>query len=151
MMSRLVFVLSALALTACAEPRYTDPTPQIVNRSATANADCSIQFGTSRTCLSWTWEKLPTENETGSLIFKTYRPNTFDQTAVAQDLEGQVGLVLWMPSMGHGSTPARVQRLDTGTYRATNVHFVMPGDWEFRFQVKDGNNLTDEAVVSLSI
>lgn len=152
MIPRLAALLIFLSAAACAEPRYTDSVPSAADgQSGAAAADCSIQFRTSQACLTWTWEQRPTEDEPGSLVFKVYRLNVFDQTPVAFDLEGKVGLVLWMPSMGHGSTPARVQRLDTGTYRAANVHFVMPGDWEFRFQVKDGNTLTDEAVVSLSI
>lgn len=53
--------------------------------------------------------------------------------------------------MGHGSTPTQILKVDTGSYRANNVYFVMPGDWELKFQIKEGSSVLDEAVVSLTI
>lgn len=83
-------------------------------------------------------------------MFKFYRLNTYDSSSVEIDAASVPEAVLWMPSMGHGSTPTAVTRLDVGTYRASNVFFIMPGEWEIKFQVKDGVTLKDEAVVSLT-
>jgi hypothetical protein len=54
-------------------------------------------------------------------------------------LEDSVEVVLWMPSMGHGSAPTQIQRvldsngdLMTGVYQVRNVYFTMGGDWEVR-------------------
>lgn len=85
----------------------------------------------------------------GNLIFKTYRLNLLDQTPIEVDLFATPQVVLWMPSMGHGSTPTQTAWADQGTYRTTNVFFTMPGDWEIRFQVKNGSEVVDETRVRL--
>ena len=50
---------------------------------------------------------------------------------------GSFEVVLWMPSMGHGSAPTQIERvLDAqgqpliGVYRVTNIYFVMGGEWQ---------------------
>ncbi len=57
---------------------------------------------------------------------------------------------LWMPSMGHGSAPTKIQKLldgrgeaVLGTYQVSNMYFTMPGQWEVRITVKrDGREET---------
>ncbi len=53
--------------------------------------------------------------------------------------------------MAHGSVPITITRLDLGTYRASNVFFVMPGDWEIHFQSKQGEEVKDEVVVDFTL
>ena len=80
------------------------------------------------------------------MIFKVSRTNIFDGSPVLTDIAFPT-LILWMPSMGHGSSPTRVERLDTGTYRASEVFFVMPGEWELKFEASDAG----QAVIPLRI
>lgn len=42
-------------------------------------------------------------------------------------------VVLWMPSMGHGSAPVRIIKLSEGQYRVDKIYFLMKGQWELRF------------------
>lgn len=49
----------------------------------------------------------------------------------------QLEVVPWMPSMGHGSAPTRIQKsVDSsgtpllGTYEVSNIYFTMGGDWQ---------------------
>ena len=67
------------------------------------------------------------------------------------DLNDSVEVALWMPSMGHGSSPVTVERLDTGTYRASEVFFTMKGDWEIRIQLKEGDEVRDQAIVPITL
>jgi hypothetical protein len=53
--------------------------------------------------------------------------------------------------MNHGSSPVFTSLEDTGTYRAKNVFFIMPGEWEIKFQIKEGNQVVDEAIATLTI
>lgn len=122
--------------------------PNLNDPSAT---NCDLRFQTSGFCLSWKWEEAPTSQKAGTLVFKTYRANVYDGTPVMLDFATLPSLVLWMPSMGHGSTPTTVTRLDVGTFRATNVFFIMPGEWQMRFQVKLPNEQADEAIVDLTL
>lgn len=164
-MRDLIFVSSlVLGLAGCAQPKYETVAeqPGAANPGAgdaagngggapsKETADCAIRLNPSGACLSWKWEAEPTRAKAGSLIFKVFHSNAYDATPVEQDL-AHPAVVLWMPSMGHGSSPTQVDRLDTGTYRASNVYFVMPGQWEIRFQDKDGADVRDEAVVALTV
>lgn len=141
-----------LFLAACAQPKYE------VAREAVATgesgqgpkADCSRQFRATGYCLSWAWEELPSSTKPGSLLFKIYRPNLFDRSPVELDFSPLPQLILWMPSMGHGSSPTTVTRLDVGTFRAANVFFVMPGEWDLRFQFEE-SGAQDEAIVAITV
>lgn len=146
----LVLITALIVLSSCAKPKYVNETPANQDPNAQeAQADCSTQFQISETCLNWYWEQKPTSQQPGSLVFKTYRLNTLDQTPVELDMEQTPSLILWMSSMGHGSTPTQTSRVDVGTYRASNVFFIMPGDWQLKFQIKNGTEILDEAQVNI--
>lgn len=112
---------------------------------------CKTKMLVSGNCLVWYWENKPTSRQPGTLIFKLYRLNAFDQTPMPMDPKFPPEVILWMPSMGHGSVPTQTQRLDMGTYRASNVFFIMPGEWEIRFQTKENNIVIDGVTVAISI
>lgn len=155
MFGKLFLLMSLVFLQACAQPRYENviqnPNEGMGSGPQEKASACQLKFNNSGYCISWSWEKTPTESDKGSLIFKIYRGNLYDDTLVMIDPVSTPKVILWMPSMGHGSSPTKVERLDVGTFRANEVFFVMPGDWEIRFQIKEGANITDEAIVSLSI
>ncbi|RYZ91710.1 MAG: serine protease spb1 [Proteobacteria bacterium] len=144
-------VALALILSSCARPIYQ----QVANepRGTTDNSKasrCDIRFTQSQHCLEYAWVTYPTESKPGEFLFKIYRLNLADQSPMPVDHNLKLQVVLWMPSMGHGSTPVTVTRLDVGTFSATKVFFVMPGEWEIKFQLKDEEALQDEAILSLN-
>lgn len=144
-------------LVGCAQPKYVQESGATENKIAQEEnkADCSILFAESKNCLTWYWEKKPTSSQPGSLIFKIFRQNQFDQTPIELDTLQVPEVVLWMPGMGHGSSPTQTTLLDVGTYRASNVFFIMPGQWEIRFSVKENDQPNskqlDGAVVAITI
>jgi len=142
-------LLLSVSLPACAVPHYVTQTGATTTPGQKADA-CQAKFASER-CVSYTWEKMPTDRDVGSFLFKTFRPNAADGSPVLEDLDGTVAVMLWMPSMGHGSSPVTVERVDVGTYRATQVFFVMRGEWEIHFQVKDGNSVRDQAIVPINL
>tara|TARA_B110001454_G_scaffold219191_1_gene251107 strand:+ start:24261 stop:24740 length:480 start_codon:yes stop_codon:yes gene_type:complete len=151
-------LLLGLQLVSCAKPKYVQD-ESIANQNKIAQeenkVDCSILFSESKYCLSWFWETKPTASQPGSLIFKIFRQNQFDQTPVELDMAQVPEVILWMPGMGHGSSPTQTTRLDVGTYRASKVFFIMPGEWEIRFSVKENGQPNskpiDGAVVAITI
>lgn len=154
MLGRSLVALSVLVfvfLSGCAEPKFVEGSENENDQETPQEsvADCNSTFTSSGLCLSWYWEKKPTSSQMGSLIFKTYRLNTLDQTPIEVDLNSTPQVVLWMPSMGHGSTPSQTVRVDEGTYRTSNVFFIMPGEWEIRIQLKSGAEVTDETRITL--
>lgn len=141
-----------LIFVGCAQPKYVNANSSENNTGVQeAVANCSVQFTQAQICVAWYWEKKPTSSEVGSFIFKTFRLNSFDSTAIEVNPVTVPQVQLWMPSMGHGSTPTQVTQLDTGTYRAENVFFIMPGEWDIRFQIKDGDTVNDEALVHITL
>ena len=94
---------------------------------------------------------MPSSSQAGSLVFKVVRANLLDDSPVPVELESLPKVVLWMPSMGHGSTPTQVRLSDIGSFEVNNVFFIMPGDWELRFQIQLPEGGGDEAVIRLNI
>ncbi len=51
------------------------------------------------------------------------------------ELSAQVSdmnVVLWMPAMGHGSSPVKTELFAVNHYKVTQAYFIMPGQWEVR-------------------
>lgn len=146
-------------MLACAQPKYLQnavvQNPDMQNPDSTAGkiqADCTRQLKNSKLCIVWMWETKPTETTLGAFIFKTYRLNNYDQSAILLDAGDKAEVVLWMSSMGHGSSPTVVQKLDVGTYRVNEVFFTMPGQWQMQFQFKNQNEeIIDEASFEIQI
>ena len=94
------------------------------------------------------WQKMQTENEMGifDLVFTSTEnpaaPITSDQT---------VKVILWMPSMGHGSTPLTVEKISASVFRVSRVYFIMPGDWEIRVQILNGETLVHQIVHQITL
>jgi hypothetical protein len=147
----LPFILGLLFLISCAEPKYLDPNADQIPEAKEKPSRCSVQWKVSGLCFDWFWVKKASSSESGVLVFKSYRLNVFDQTPIEVDLQSKPNVVLWMPSMGHGSTPTETSRMDQGTYQSKNVFFIMPGEWEMRFQIKNDTEVIDEVVIPLVI
>jgi hypothetical protein len=131
----------------CAKPNYQDR--KDTSASTTSSDTCALNFKTQNLCLSLQWEKMPTQDSMGSFLISFYAPET---PAIAEDPVLSPFVILWMPSMGHGSSPVTVQKVETGLYRASRVFFVMPGEWDIHLQLKDqDNHVVDETIQSLSI
>ena len=150
MFGRFVGLFFVLTLMGCAHPKYA---PTASNPGLTLKDEklktCQIKMNSGE-CIASTWEVLPTEDAYGSFIFKTFHLSPADGSVIADDLPGKLAVVLWMPAMGHGSSPVTIDRIDVGTYRASKVFFTMKGDWEIRFQLKDGNAINDEATLQIN-
>lgn len=43
---------------------------------------------------------------------------------------------LWMPEMGHDSSPVKITQLGVNKYKITEAYFIMPGNWEVRVAFK---------------
>lgn len=147
-------IVSLFILFGCAQEKKPPTNNSLRSSNDTARegvADCTNHFNQSGLCLSYSWVKTPTDTDFGSFTFKTYRQNILDQTPILVDQQSSPEVILWMPSMGHGSSPVTVEKIDTGTYRATNVFFIMPGEWQIKWQVKEGSSIQDELVIPITI
>lgn len=60
------------------------------------------------------------------------------------DLPAGFSVFLWMSSMGHGSGPVTIKKLDTGIYDVSDVYFIMDGEWQIRIQLKNNETILEE-------
>jgi hypothetical protein len=142
----ILVVSVALLSVACAKPTYLDAPSSRAGLSAKAGHDCAAKFNTSNVCVSLTWEKQPTETDFGSFVFTLSDGGTGLLTDIAPTANAPLKIVLWMPSMGHGSSPVTVEKIAPGIFRASQVFFNMKADWEIRFQIG-----SDQAIYALQI
>lgn len=138
--------LMMLSLGSCAEPNYAVATEDTNTKS---NVKCVAQFS-SGLCVNYHWEQQPSGTSFGSFIFETFRIDG-SQNLMIEDIPHQAAVVLWMPDMGHGSSPVTVEKLGPGRYRASQVFFSMRGLWEIRIQSKEGHEVRDQAVIELTL
>jgi hypothetical protein len=84
-------------------------------------------------------------------IMKTWKKDLGTMNGPYQDLPKNLFVFLWMPAMGHGSAPVKLKKIGNGEYEVSEVQFIMGGKWDIKFQLKDGSQVFDEAVVNTSI
>ncbi len=56
----------------------------------------------------------------------------------------EMNIFLWMPAMGHGSSPVKISKIDTGEYRVSEIYFIMGGTWQIKFQLIQNSKVIDE-------
>lgn len=84
-------------------------------------------------------------------ILRSWDKNLGTMNGPYQDLPKQLFVFLWMPAMGHGSAPVKLRKIGAGEYEISEVQFIMGGKWEVKFQLKDGNQVFDETVITVSL
>lgn len=140
--------LGMLITNACGySPLLNHTTPNRV--SVETNSDTSQQslncrffFKLQNYCADFEWVKEPMNSEDeGSMKIYFWRP---EQPTVFVSPSAMVGVKLWMTSMGHGSRKVTVRpalnadgKRIPGVFDATEVTFVMAGDWDIYLQLKD--------------
>lgn len=111
-------------------------------------AECELQLRTENLCVNYQWELMPTDSAVGSMIVTFSGP---DAPAVLITPQNEPFLELWMPSMGHGSSPVSVEFIETGKFRFNDVFFIMPGPWDMRFQLLDNATVADQVIEKIDI
>lgn len=162
MMKKKLFclMLSLVPQLACGASPLLNHRNPVRNQALTGPTDpapdsCPLRFERAGMCARLDWVRLPSEEETGIFLLRFTRLE--NGSAIPADAPAglRVAVKLWMPDMGHGSSPVKVVRPmnasgipETGLYRAEEVHFVMPGAWEIRVIFKDESGApADQAVL----
>ncbi len=80
------------------------------------------------------------------------------KTHQATELNDNIEVVLWMPSMGHGSAPTQVERavdangnIFNGVFNVRNVYFIMGGDWEVRVTLTDAQGVQETKTFKVTL
>lgn len=97
---------------------------------------------------------MPVAGAKTSLVLEAKNAQTHQPT----EINDQIEVKLWMPSMGHGSSPTVVQRatdssgkIIPGTFNVNNVFFVMSGNWEIWITLKDAAGKSEKQSFNVNI
>lgn len=132
-------------VTACAKPHYVDG---LEGRIDGISGECGLLFSSENLCLKTEWTQKPTESTYGEMTLSFVDRD--DQSRFV-DPVAEPFILLWMPSMGHGSSPVKIERVDVGRFRASEIFFIMPGPWDIRYQLKDGSQVAEEKIQKVTI
>jgi YtkA-like len=144
MKTSLLLIISLVSLS-CSKPHYIGNGESRIENISTR---CEYVFKDEQLCLETKWETLPSESEYGSMLL-TFTDKDDPARVISPKNDPQI--VLWMPSMGHGSSPVTMTLIQDGVYRASEIFFIMPGPWEIRFQLKDGSRIVEEVIQKITI
>lgn len=142
--------LLLICIFSCAKPNYRPVQPITENQKQDLvdGKRCPLFFQTEHLCFEYKWINRPTQDEMGKIEFKFYVQEKPEVSVIPNH---KVDVVLWMPAMGHGSRPVTVEQNPNSTYTASKVFFIMPGEWEIRFQLKEDKNVYDQIVEKIKI
>lgn len=154
------FSVAVLLAMGCESPLFhhaVAKTSPEENGRETAS-QCQFHFPKHNLCASFTFVQPPTLEDTSEAVIRFWDSEKGTEAGPYVNPGFTVGVKLWMASMGHGSSPVKVKpSLDstgvpiTGVYAATEIFFVMGGDWELWVQLKDGKNTVEQAKIDMNL
>ncbi len=114
-----------------------------------------ILVSISALTLSWTvqaatYTATSQQNHQLSLTSQgTISTSTTEAELCVRPSVGVRNVVLWMPGCGkgHGSSPTKIMDAKNSCVKVTDINFVMPGSWELRVSLSDG----DQAVFTVDV
>lgn len=150
MRGRVLWLAVSLIAVSCAKPTYVNKIAQPLGLSSQMLGECSLSLKDSY-CLEVNWLEEPAENKFARFALKTYRLNKLDKSKVYENyFVESPSIELWMPDMGHGSSPVSVEKIDSGTYLVSDVYFSMHGDWQIKISSLNGENKIEEFILPYS-
>ena len=79
-------------------------------------------------------------------------------THSAAEPPGDFKVVLWMPGMGHGSSPTKIQQAHdesgqplVGVYDVTEIYFIMGGKWDVNLSLELPDGTVETQTVQVQI
>jgi hypothetical protein len=139
------FFIIVFLTFSCAKPHYVDD-KKIIKQEEVKT--CDLYFKENELCLFSKWEVFPNESQFGQMKL-TFTERNDDRVLVTPKYHFE--MILWMPSMGHGSSPVSITPISKGVFRASEIFFIMPGAWEIRFQLKDEGKIVEEVIQNITI
>lgn len=130
-MQKLVILFLLLLVSCGKSPLLMKKDPVTV--SGNSNYETVKSFKTLNHQLAITWLSPMNTTDVGHFLLLS------KNNLKSEDIPGNFKVYLWMPSMGHGSSPVKVNRISTGIYEVTDVYFIMEGDWEIRIKLDNGD------------
>lgn len=117
-----------------------------------AHSHLVFQNGALHAHASWTTGPQVNDESVLRLEFKDA------STHQSIELNATVKVVLWMPDMGHGSSPTQTQRVTNeagealpGAFNIKDIYFIMGGKWEVNVTLTYPNGQTETQTINVEI
>lgn len=143
-----VLITVFFSFYSCAKRNYVDSISTSLLSAENGEITCTYFYKKENLCLDIKWENEPSDGSFSSLIMTFFKK---DAPEVGIDPHFTPLTYLWMPSMGHGSAPVSMEKIDTGIYRASRIYFSMPGEWLVRYQLLEGKKVIEEYAQTVRI
>lgn len=105
-----------------------------------------LTFSEGRVHAHISWEVGP-EVEKESALLVEFKTSDHKPMVIKSDLK----VVLFMPDMGHGSSPTKAKKISESTFKVSKVFFTMPGVWEVRLSLKNEDGTKETKVFTVQI
>ena len=112
---------------------------------------CPLEFPKSGLCASLSWDTALSSDAENRATLRFWDKASGTAAGPYRDVDGEVAFVLWMPAMGHGSSPVTITPQGAGVYSATRVYFIMPGAWDVRVEIKKNHQLFEQTSLSVNL
>lgn len=158
---RFLILIPLLALSACLDSpllHHADASAGRENLQESPTPACAFSFEKYDLCAGIYWTKRPTTTKPGEFLFRFWDAKHGSERGPYVDPGETVFVKLWMPAMGHGSSPVTVQaskdghgKVVPGVFYASDAYFIMSGTWEIWIQLRRDTDVRDQAKIEITI
>ncbi len=133
-MFKLIFIFVTMCFVGCGKsPFLKEPLATGAIKAESIETNVRIFDSEKKIEVKWLTKK-NSFDEAQALVFLYSNDKLYDP-----EESEDISFYLWMESMGHGSSPIFVKRLDKGIYSLSEIYFSMPGDWQLKIDFKKNN------------
>lgn len=141
-MRKIFLIFIFVFLSACAKKNYVShDNPQVTAYEKMQSSNLQYHI---------IWEKFPIDSKKVNFFIQFTQADA-DGHILLAPLQDELHVFLWMPDMGHGSAPVKVEFLSPGLYRVSEASFFMAGLWEVHIQIKQDETILDQGVYEVSL
>lgn len=132
---KIIILAFILLLAGCGKPPFMNKLEKVSNEFSSVFPYEDIEF-------TLTWIVPPTLSELSSLEISLNKP-----------MEEGISLnaYLWMPDMGHGSSPIEIKKLNSTSYSLNELAFIMPGLWVLHIELIENNRIVHQWQKSITL
>lgn len=102
----------------------------------------SEQFPNEKLGFTLNWVVSPDLVNLSSFDLKLARP---------LDPNQNLNIYIWMPDMGHGSSPVEIKQMNATDYFISDIAFIMPGLWILHIEILENNQVIDQWQKSITL
>ena len=139
--SKIILFLFIFSLASCGKSPLLNKVNKNLNE-VTGSVLLSEQFAKEQLGFSLDWSVAPGLDELSSFDLKLERALKINQT---------LNVYIWMPEMGHGSSPVTMSQLNSTDYNFSELAFIMPGLWVLHIEILENNQVVDQWQKSITL